>query len=61
MRVRSSEERMGKRLVVRQGKGSQLTAFAEQTMKRYKRLQMLVERESDEIYSDLMSDGLVKK
>jgi molybdate transport system regulatory protein len=61
MRVRTSEQRMGKQLVVREGKGSRLTSFAVQTMKKYKRLQRLVERESDESYNDLMTDGLEKK
>ncbi len=58
MRIRSSEERIGKPLVVRQGKGSGLTPFAEDLMKRFKRLHTIVEAESDEVYESLMSEHL---
>jgi molybdate transport system regulatory protein len=59
MRIRTSEERIGKKLVVREGKGSRLTAFAEKLMKQFKRLHTIVETESDDIYDSLMSDYLV--
>ena len=58
MRVRTSEERIGKPLVVREGKGSMLTPFAENLIKQFKRLHTIVEAESDEVYSSLMSDQL---
>ncbi|MFH1982367.1 MAG: LysR family transcriptional regulator [Pseudomonadota bacterium] len=58
IRVRSSEERIGRQLVVRDGKGSRLTSFAEDLMKRFKRLQTIVETESDDVYDSLMSDRL---
>jgi molybdate transport system regulatory protein len=58
MRIRTSEERIGKPLVVRQGKGSRLTPFAENLMKQFKRLHTIVEAESDEVYNSLMSDHL---
>ncbi len=58
MRVRASEERLGRQLVVRDGKGSRLTAFAEDLMKQFKRLQTVVEAESDEVFASLMSDRL---
>jgi molybdate transport system regulatory protein len=58
MRVRTSEERIGKPLVVREGKGSKLTPFAEDLMKQFKRLHTVVEAESDEVYESLMSDHL---
>lgn len=58
LRIRSSEERMGKQLVVREGKGSRLTPLAESLMKQFKRLQAVVERESDDVYNDLIADYL---
>jgi len=58
MRIRKSEERIGKPLVVREGKGSKLTPFAENLMKQFKRLHTIVEAESDEVYKSLMSDHL---
>lgn len=59
MRIRMSEERIGKPLVVREGKGSKLTPFAEGLMKQFKRLHKLVESESDDVYKSLMSDHLI--
>ena len=61
MRIRASEERMGRQLVVREGRGSKLTAFAESLMKQFKRLQAIVLRESDEVYDNLMSDYLINQ
>lgn len=59
MRIRTSEERIGKQLVVREGKGSKLTTFAENLMKQFKRLHAIVEAESDDLYKSLMSDHLI--
>lgn len=58
MRVRSSEKRVGKSLIVRQGKGSILTPFAENLMKQYRRLLSLVQAETDEVYATLINDYL---
>jgi molybdate transport system regulatory protein len=58
MRIRTSEERIGKPLVVREGKGSKLTPFGDNLLKQFKRLQTIVEAESDEVYNSLMSDHL---
>lgn len=58
MRIRASEKRIGRELVVRDGKGSRLTPFAENLMKQYKRLLAILEKESDEVYQHLMSDKL---
>jgi len=58
MRIRSSEERIGKQLVVRGGKGSRLTSFAEKLMKQFKRLHTIAEAESDDVYKSLISDHL---
>jgi molybdate transport system regulatory protein len=59
MRVRTSEERMGKQLLVRKGRGSALTPFAEKLMKQFKRLHAIVEAESDDVYNSLMLDHLI--
>ena len=57
-RIKASEERLGKLLVARKGRGSCLTPLAQKLMKKYRRIQAVVENESDEIYDDLMSDHL---
>jgi len=57
-RVRASEKRLGKELVVRAGRGSQLTPFAQQLMKQFNRLQTLVNKESDDIFETLITDFL---
>ncbi len=57
-RVRASEERLGKPLVTRQGRGSALTPLALRLMKQFRRIQSVVEKESDDIYDDLMSNHL---
>ena len=58
MRIRSSEKSIGRELVVRDGKGSRLTSFAQDLMKQFKRLQAIVEKESDEVYDGLMGRQL---
>lgn len=58
MRVRSSEKRVGKTLIVREGKGSRLTPFAENLMKQYRRLLSVVQTETDEVYESLINDHL---
>lgn len=58
MRVRSSEKRMGKELIVRAGKGSCLTPFAENLMKQYRRMLSVVRAETDEVYKNLITDHL---
>ena len=57
-RIKASEERLGKPLVAREGRGSCLTPLAKKLMKQYRRIQAVVENESDEIYNDLMSEHL---
>ena len=57
-RIKASEERLGKPLVVREGRGSRLTPLALKLMKQFRRIQSVVEKESDDIYDDLMSDHL---
>ncbi|UCF93367.1 MAG: LysR family transcriptional regulator [Desulfobacterales bacterium] len=58
MRIRTSEERIGRPLVVREGKGSKLTPFADKLIKQFNRLHTLVAAESDEVYHSLMADHL---
>lgn len=58
MRVRSSEERIGKPLIERHGKGSRLTPEAENLMKQYRRLLRAVSSEADEVYESLLTDHL---
>lgn len=59
MRVRSSEKRVGKTLIVKEGNGSRLTPFAENLMKQYRRLLSVVQTETDEVYESLINDHLV--
>ncbi len=57
-RIRASEERIGRALVGREGKGSCLTPFAKNLMVRFKELQTTIRSESDGVYAALMSDYL---
>ncbi|MFH1982926.1 MAG: LysR family transcriptional regulator [Pseudomonadota bacterium] len=56
MRVRTSEARIGRPLVIRQGKGSCLTPFAEALMTQFADLLRSVQRESDRVYQNLNWD-----
>ena len=56
MRIRSSEQRLGKTLVERIGNGSQLTPFAQQLMTQFKLLQNRVNQDSDAYFAATMSD-----
>lgn len=58
MRIRTTEERLGKPLVMRVGKGSGLTPFARKLMKQFNRLHTIVNVESDDVYQSLMLDHL---
>ncbi len=58
MRIRTSEESIGKPLVVREGNGSRLTEYAERLMTRFENLQASILRHADEGYRDLLSDHL---
>jgi molybdate transport system regulatory protein len=58
MRVRTSEESIGHQLVVREGKGSRITPFAEKLMKQYRRMHAIVRKEADEVYDDLITNNL---
>ncbi len=58
MRIRTSEKSIGRKLVVRAGKGSCLTPFAKTLMQQFKLLQNTVEKESDQVYDGLIADEL---
>jgi molybdate transport system regulatory protein len=57
-RIKASEERIGMQLVERVGNGSRLTPYAENLMKQYKRLRVLLLDESDEVFKELMENAL---
>jgi molybdate transport system regulatory protein len=57
-RIRASEERIGKPLVLSDNMGSRLTPMAKSLVKQFRRLQAIVEKESDEVYDSLMADRL---
>jgi molybdate transport system regulatory protein len=57
-RIRASEERIGKPLLTRDNRGSRLTPLANALVKEFRRLQAIVEKESDEVYVSLMADRL---
>lgn len=59
-RIRASEERIGKKLVAREGKGSVLTAEAQRLMQQFKRIHAIVEKESDSVFDLLMSEQIGK-
>jgi molybdate transport system regulatory protein len=58
-RIKATEARIGRPLVVREGKGSRLTAHAQVLMKQFRRLHALVEAESDEVFAQLMEAPLM--
>lgn len=55
-RIKASEQRLGHALVMRDGKGSKLTPFAENLLVQYRKVQENIRDESDEIYNDLISE-----
>jgi len=57
-RIKSSEERLGKPLVIREGRGSQLTPFARELMTAFEEVQAKVREESDAVFERLMSHSL---
>jgi molybdate transport system regulatory protein len=58
MRIRMSEERLGRPLVETQGNGSRLTPFAERLMGQFDKLHAQVNHQSDDFFEALMSDSL---
>jgi molybdate transport system regulatory protein len=58
MRIRTSEERLGHKLVLREGNGSRLTPFGESLMATFDRLHERVIQEADTLYEGLVADHL---
>jgi molybdate transport system regulatory protein len=57
-RIKISEERLGKSLIVRDGRGSKLTPFARELMTAFQNMQIKVRSESDAAFADQMLDML---
>jgi len=57
-RIKASEERIGKPLLISDNRGSRTTPFAKSLVKQFRRLQAIVEKESDEVYDSLMAERL---
>jgi molybdate transport system regulatory protein len=57
-RIKASEERLGKTLVIREGRGSQLTPFARELMASFLGIEAKVREESDSVFASLMSHSL---
>jgi molybdate transport system regulatory protein len=53
-RIRESEDRIGRRLVVRKGKGSVLTSFARDLMKQFTDLNAKLQEEADRMFGNLL-------
>ena len=53
-RIRESEERIGRKLVVRKGKGSTLTAFARDLMKQFTDLNSRLQNEANTMFGNLL-------
>jgi len=57
MRIRMSEERLGRTLVERDGNGSRLTRFAQQLMTQFQQLQNRVNKDSDAHFARTMAES----
>ena len=57
-RIRESEERIGREIVVRHGKGSSLTPFARELMQRFVELKESVSSAADERFDHLLAGSL---
>ncbi len=56
-RIRESEKRIGRELVIREGKGSKLTPFARNLMKQFIELESKISIEADEMFKQLLLDS----
>ncbi|MFH1215091.1 MAG: LysR family transcriptional regulator [Pseudomonadota bacterium] len=59
-RIKASEARLGKTLVVREGRGSKLTPFALELMAQFKKLHVHILDDSNTVFSKLLTDCLDK-
>ena len=53
-RIRESEDRIGRKLVVRKGKGSALTPFARDLMKQFTDMDARLKQEADKMFGNLL-------
>jgi molybdate transport system regulatory protein len=53
-RIRESEERIGRKLVVRNGQGSTLTIFARDLMQQFTDLNVKLQEEADRMFGNLL-------
>ena len=53
-RIRESEERIGRKLLISKGKGSTLTPFARELMKKFTDLNAALKEDADEMFGDLL-------
>jgi len=54
-RISATEKRLGKPLLIREPRGSRLTALGETLMKQFKRISQIVEAESNDACDELMA------
>ena len=54
-RLKASEERLGKTLVVREGRGSRLTPFAQDLMEQFKKLHSHILEDSNIVFGKLLA------
>ena len=52
-RLKASEDRLGRPLVARAGRGSELTPYAQELVSRYRELQEQIHHESDRVFAQL--------
>jgi len=53
-RIRESEDRIGQKLLVSKGKGSTLTPFARELMKKFTDLNAALKEDADEMFGNLL-------
>jgi molybdate transport system regulatory protein len=55
-RIRESENRIGRKLVVREGQGSALTPFARDLMQQFSDLNRKLKDDADQMFGNLLAD-----
>lgn len=55
-RIRESEERIGRKLVIRKGKGSVLTPFARDLMQQFITLNLKLQEDADKLFGSLLQE-----
>ena len=57
-RIRESEKRLGRKLVVRKGTGSALTPFARGLLQQFAGLNLSLQDKADRIFADLLKNAM---